>query len=202
MVLGMAVYGYARCSTNESKQDIDRQKRELKEQGVPIKNIYFEYESGTKTDRAELTKLLDTIKQGDTLVVTEVSRLSRSTQQLCEIINHIKDYHIKLIIGSIVLDCTKDDIEPMTLGMLQMMSVFSEMERNIISQRVKSGMANAKAKGSKIGRPVITADKIPSKFMKYYPLLKQNIMNVSEVAKVTDMSRTTIYKYMEILGDK
>ena len=60
------VYGYARCSTNEERQDIDRQKRELKKLGVANeKNMYWEYESGTKDDRAELLKLLDIIKTGD-----------------------------------------------------------------------------------------------------------------------------------------
>ncbi|MBR4725819.1 MAG: recombinase family protein [Lachnospiraceae bacterium] len=60
------VYGYARCSTNEMRQDIDRQKRELKKLGVKDdKNIFWEYESGTKDDRAELQKLLDIVKPGD-----------------------------------------------------------------------------------------------------------------------------------------
>lgn len=195
-------YGYARCSTNESKQDIDRQKRELKELGVPVKNIYFEYESGTKTNREQLNQLLNTVGTGDTIITTEVSRLSRSTKQLCEILDMVKANKIKLIIGSITLDCTKDDIEPMTLGMLQMMSVFSELERNMISQRVKSGMVNAKAKGSTLGRPKITSDNIPSVFMKYYPKYKGGEMNVSELSRLCDMSRTTIYKYLEVLGDR
>lgn len=195
------VYGYARCSTNESKQDIDRQKRELKELGVPVKNIYFEYESGTKTKREQLNILLSKVVTGDTIVTTEVSRLSRSTKQLCEILDMVKDNHIKLIIGGIVLDCTKDNIEPMTFGMLQMMSVFSELERNMISQRVKSGMANARDKGSVLGRPKVTSEDIPSIFMKYYPKYKQGEMNVTELSKLCDMSRTTIYKYLNMLGD-
>ena len=68
------IYGYARCSTNESMQDIDRQIRELKQQGAEDKTIYREYESGTKTNRAELQKLLDIVKPGDTILATEVSR--------------------------------------------------------------------------------------------------------------------------------
>lgn len=55
------IYGYARCSTNEDKQDIDRQKRELKSAGVPEENIYLEYGSGIKTDRVQLNRLLDTV---------------------------------------------------------------------------------------------------------------------------------------------
>ena len=67
------VYGYARCSTNESRQDIDRQKRELKSLGVTNdKYIYWEYESGTKTARVEFQKLLDVVAPGDTIVTTKV----------------------------------------------------------------------------------------------------------------------------------
>ena len=132
------IYGYARCSTNESKQDIDRQKRELRQMGVNDKNIFFEYESGSKTDRIQLQRLLDVIQSGDTLFTTEVSRLTRSTKQLCEIIEVAKERRLKLIIGTFTVDCS-GDLDPMTDGMLKMMGVFAEMERNMISQRVKSG---------------------------------------------------------------
>ena len=64
------IYGYARCSTNEERQDIDRQKRELYALGViDDKYIYWEYESGTKDDRAELQKLLDIVSEGDTIAM-------------------------------------------------------------------------------------------------------------------------------------
>jgi DNA invertase Pin-like site-specific DNA recombinase len=79
-------YGYAHCSTNETKQDIDRQIDMLLLQGAKLENIYFEYQSGTKYDRVQLRKLLDVINEGDTIITTEVSRITRSTKQLCEII--------------------------------------------------------------------------------------------------------------------
>ena len=143
------IYGYARCSTNEERQDIDRQKRELKKLGVADdKNIYWEYESGTKDDRVELQKLLDIVKTGDTITTTEVSRLTRSTKRLCEILQVIQDKQLILDIGgSFRVDCSKGEMDPMTEGMVKMWGVFAEMERNIISQRVKSGMKNAAAKG-------------------------------------------------------
>ena len=80
------IYGYARCSTNEELQDIQRQVRELKQLGATEETIYLEYESGTKTNRAELFKLLNVVKHGDTILTTEVSRITRSTKQLCDII--------------------------------------------------------------------------------------------------------------------
>lgn len=193
------VYGYARCSTNESKQDIDRQKRELKALGVKQSNIYFEYGSGTKADREQWLLLMNKVRRGDTIISTEVSRITRSTKQLCDIIDKAREIGIKLVIGSFVVDCTNDKLDAMTEGMLKMMGVFAEMERNIISERVKSGMANAREKGSQIGRPETTADKIPSVFMKYYPKYRKGEMNVTELSRLCKMSRTTVYKYIELL---
>lgn len=93
----MAIYGYARYSTNENKQDINKQKRELKAlDGVVEKNIYWEYESGTKVGRIELNKLLERVTEEDTIVTTEVARITRSTKQLCEIIESVKKKHLIL----------------------------------------------------------------------------------------------------------
>ena len=193
------VYGYARCSTDETKQDINRQIRELTQKGAVKKNIFLEYESGSKTDRIQLTALLNTIKHGDTVIVTELSRITRSTKQLCEIVELVQERGIKLIIDTFEVDCTREQLDPMTEGMLKMMGVFAEMERKMISQRVKSGMANAKAKGKIIGRPKVTIDKIPNKFLKNYELYRSGGINIAELARIGDMSRTTIYKYIGIL---
>ena len=197
----MIIYGYARCSTNEKMQDINRQVRELKQQGATDTTIYLEYESGTKVNRTELNKLLNIVQTGDTIVATEVSRITRSTKQLCEIIELAKDRHIKLVLGNFVVDCSKE-LDPMTEGMLKMMGVFSELERNIISQRVKSGMANAKAKGKTIGRPVTTADDIPNVFYKHYPKYKNGEINKMEFSRLCSLSYPTIYKYLKIVENR
>ena len=188
------IYGYARCSTNESMQDIDRQIRELKQQGAEDKTIYREYESGTKTNRAELQKLLD-------IVATEVSRITRSTKQLCDIIELAKNRKIKLVLGSFVVDCRKE-LDPMTEGMLKMMGVFAELERNMISQRVKSGMENAKSKGKAIGRPAVTADDIPAIFYRHYPKYQKGEINKKEFSRLCSLSYPTIYKYLRIVEEK
>ncbi|MCI2000281.1 MAG: recombinase family protein [Clostridia bacterium] len=189
------IYGYCRCSTDETKQDITRQERELKAFG--INKIYWEYESGTKSDREQLNILLNTVSSGDTIAATEVSRITRSTKQLCDIIDFAKQKHIKLIFGSFVVDCTKE-LDAMTEGMLKMMGVFAEIERNVISQRVKSGMANAKAKGKAIGRPSISLDNLPDKFIKHYPKYRQGIINQSELARLCDCTRQTVSKYIKM----
>ena len=195
------IYGYARCSTDETKQDINRQTRELKESGATKETIYLEYESGAKSDRAELNKLLNVVKEGDTILATEVSRITRSTKQLCEIIEFAQDKKIKLILGSFIVDCTKE-LDPMTEGMLKMMGVFSEMERNMIRQRVKSGMENAKANGKIIGRPQKTADDLPAIFYRHYPKYKNGEINKKELSRLCDLSYPTIYKYLALIEKK
>lgn len=197
----MAIYGYARCSTDNIKQDISRQIRELKASEVEEDNIYFEYGSGTKTDRVQLKRLMDKVVAGDTIITTEVSRITRSTKQLCEIIEFAKDRKVKLILGNFVVDCSRN-LDAMTEGMLKMMGVFSELERNMISERVKSGMANAIAKGAIVGRPTTTAEDIPSNVVKAYILLKSGKINKSECSRMCDISRPTLYKYINILKEK
>lgn len=194
------VYGYARCSTNEEMQDVQRQVWELKAQGATDKSIYKEYESGMKENRAELAKLLDIVKAGDTILATEVSRITRSTKQLCDIIELAKERHIKLVLGTFVVDCTKE-LDPMTEGMLKMMGVFSELERNMISQRVKSGMQNAKAKGKTLGRPQLTADHLPAAFYKHYPKYKNHEINKVEFSRLCGVSYPTIYKYLYVVEE-
>ena len=191
------IYGYARCSTSEREQDINRQVRELKQQGATDRTIYLEYESGTKENRTELLKLLDVIRPGDTILATEVSRITRSTKQLCDIIELAKEKHIKLILGSFIVDCSKA-LDPMTEGMLKMMGVFSELERNMISQRVKSGMENARAKGKQIGRPAATADNIPAIFYRHYPKYAKGEINKAEFARLCNLSYPTVFKYLRL----
>ena len=194
------IYGYCRCSTTEERQDINRQKRELYKLGVEDeKNIYWEYESGTKNDRVEFNKLLDLLEKGDTLCTTEVSRLTRSTSYLCDILKIVQEKHIRLMIGNFVVDCREDNIDPMTKGMLLMWGVFAEMERDMISARVKSGMQNAVAKGVKLGRPTTDKSNLPMKFLKYYPMYKNNDLNITEFSRLAEVSRKSIYKYIEIM---
>ena len=191
-------YGYARCSTNESKQDIDRQIRELKEAGA--KKIFLEYEHGDSAVKQELSSLLEQAQSGDIIFTLEVSRLARSTKQLCEIIDTVKEKKLKLVIvGSITVDCSNGQIDPMTNAFIQMSGVFAELELRIIRERVRSGMANAKAKGKKIGRPQTTADQIPPVFFRHYPSYKSGSLNLSEFARVCGLSRTTVYKYVSLL---
>ncbi|MCM1225335.1 MAG: recombinase family protein [Lachnospiraceae bacterium] len=192
------IYGYARCSTNEKMQDINRQVRELKQMGVTNESMYLEYESGTITNRVQLNRLLECVEQGDTIIATEVSRITRSSKQLCDIIEFAKQKHIKLIFGTFTVDCT-NELDPMTEGMIKMMGVFAELERNIISQRVKSGMENARAKGKVIGRHKTTKDNLPKIFIKNYEKYKNGQITKMDLSRLSEISYPTVYKYINIM---
>ena len=200
----MIKYGYARCSTNESRQDIDRQKRELIAFGIRQEHIFWEYESGTKNDRVQLNRLMEIVKEGDSITSLEVSRLTRSTQKLCEIIQEIQEKKIKLVIaGSLTVDCSPGkEIDPLTKGMLMMRGVFAELEHDVIVQRVKSGLENARANGVKLGRPKVNRDNIPAVFYKYYPMFRNGKINLSELSRLCRISRVTIYRYLNIVENK
>ena len=190
--------GYSRCSTNEGKQDINRQVRELKAAGAEV--VYMEYEHGDAKVKSQQQAMFAESEAGDTIIVLEVSRLARSTQQLCEIIEIIRQKHLRLVIvGSITLDCRNGQADPMSEAFLQMAGVFSQLELSMIRARVRSGMENAKAKGKQIGRPQVTADDVPSGFLRHYPAYKRGQLNVSELARVCNISRTTAYKYINLL---
>ena len=191
-------YGYARCSTTEDKQDINRQIRELKAAGAD--EIVFEYEHGDAVVKQQLQTMLDAAQEGDTIITLEVSRLTRSTQQLCEIVSVIKQKRLRLVImGSITVDCRTGQIDPMSQAFIQMSAVFAELELSIIRARVKSGMENAKAKGRQIGRPRVTKADIPASFLRHYPAFVAGKLNISELARVCGVSRPTVYKYLKLL---
>ena len=192
------IYGYARCSTSESKQDINRQVKELKAAGA--EEIYLEYEHGDKKIKPQQQQMLDQAQAGDTIITLEVSRLARSTQQLCDIINTISEKKLRLVIvGSITLDCRNGQPDPMSEAFLQIAGVFSQLELSMIRARVRSGMENARSKGSRIGRPQMTIDNIPSNFIRHYPAYRSGQLNVSELARVCGVSRTTAYKYLGLM---
>ena len=100
------------------------------------------------------------------------------------------------------MDCRSGHADPMTEAFLQTAGVFSQLELAVIRARVRSGMANARAKGKQIGRPHLTSDDIPAAFLRHYPAYKGEQLNVSEFARVCNLSRTTVYKYIDLLERK
>ena len=187
------------ANTSLRKQDINRQIRELKTAGAD--EVIFEYEHGDAKVKKNLHMLLEMATAGDTIITLEVSRLCRSTQQLCQIIDIIREKRLRLVIvGSITIDCRNGQTDPMSEAFLQMAGVFSQLELAMIRARVKSGMENAKAKGKQIGRKPTTKDDIPATFYKHYPAFMAGTLNVSELARVCGLSMPTVYKYLRMVG--
>lgn len=192
-------YGYCRCSTNETKQDVEYQIKELLEKGVKKEDIYFEYESGAKENRPVFNKLLQNMVKGNSLYVTDITRLSRSSKQLCSVIDFINSNKMRLVIGSLDVDCRSDNIDPMVEGMLKMMAVFAELDRKMKVYQINLGLKNAKKMGKVLGRPKTTIDNIPDLFYKYYPMYKNKQINKKEFSRLSKLSYPSIYKYIEIV---
>jgi len=144
------IYGFARCSLAEEKgQDLNRQVRELKAAGCT--EIITEREHGDAKVKKNLHLLLESSEDSDTIITLEVSRPSRSTKQLCEIIDTIKEKHLRLIIvGCITIDRRKGDIDPMSKTILEMSGIFAELELSMFRAHVRSVMQIARGIGKSL----------------------------------------------------
>jgi len=191
------VFGYARCSTTEKRQDVERQVTELYAMGAQV--VVQEYESGAKTDRERLSELVSALADGDTLVATEVSRVTRSLLHLCEVIELAKSKSLMLKFGTLDFDFMGCRIDAFKLAMLQIMGVFAELERNLAAERINSGLALAKSKGVKLGRPKKTGKDVPVEVRVHWPSYVSGNITVSEYARLVGLSRPTVYKYIGLL---
>lgn len=156
------VLAYLRTSTD--KQDLNNQKLEILEYarrtGIDIEDfIAISISSRRSEHDRRLDELLARLVSGDTLVVTELSRLGRSTGQVINLINQLMDNGICIIIikQNLVLDTAQDDIQSLT--MITMLALFSELERVMISRRTKEALATKKAQGVELGKPKGTIQK-------------------------------------------
>ena len=177
--------GYARVSTEE--QNLDRQIDILKQIGCD--RIYEEKVSGIKKERPELNKMLDQIRTGDVIIISDLTRLSRSVKDLFSIVEQIegKGVNIKSIKESWV-----DTTTAQGKLMFTIFAGISQFERNLISQRTIEGLNAARARGKKGGRPKVN-DKDIKLAIKMY---NSKIYSISEIMKATGVSKTTLYRYI------
>jgi DNA invertase Pin-like site-specific DNA recombinase len=143
----MEQVGYARVSTREERQVFDRQIDALRAAGCH--RIFDDRGSGTNTDRPGLKACLDYLRKGDVLVVLDLDRLGRLAGELIRLVDELEGRGI----GFRALNADFDTTTPMGRAFLQIQAAFAEMERNVIRQRVKEGIAAARARGRKGGRP-------------------------------------------------
>ena len=181
--------GYARVSTEE--QNLDRQLDQLIEIGVDKRNIYQEKVTGTKRDRERLGKMIEELQKGDTVIIADLTRISRSTKDLLEIVDKIKAQGAAIrSIKDTWLDTTSNN--PYNDFLLTVMSGLSQLERDLISQRTKEGLASAKARGRKGGRPSKRNEKED-----VVRLLLEQGYKMKDIVEKTGLSRSTVYRVIK-----
>lgn len=179
--------GYARVSTFD--QSLDRQLDQLKEQGC--ERIFKENITGTKRERPELEKLLDQLRPDDTIIVAELSRLSRSVKDLFEIVDIIKQKNANL---KSLKEPWADTTTPQGNLMFTIFAGISQFDRDLISQRTKEGLKSARARGRKGGRPPMHQKNIDLALKMY----DSKEYSISEIKKATSVSKTSLYRYIDL----
>lgn len=151
----MGMIGYARVSTLEGAQVLDRQLDALRAAGC--ERVFEDRASGAKAERPGLAACLDFLRRGDVLVVLDLDRLGRLAGELIALIDRLGAQGVAFR----ALNAPMDTTTPTGRAFLQIQAAFAEMERNIIRQRVNEGLAAARARGRKGGRPrVMSADRL------------------------------------------
>ncbi|MFD0943825.1 recombinase family protein [Savagea faecisuis] len=176
--------GYARVSTQD--QSLDLQVDALKKAGC--NRIFKEKISGKRNSRPELQKMLDTLREKDTVVVYKLDRISRSTRHLIELVESFEDMGIEFV----SLEDQIDTRSPMGRFFFRMMASIAELERDILSERTKAGLNAARARGRVGGRPKVDPNKIQIALRMY----DSKEYTLSEIKNATGIGSTTLYRYI------
>jgi DNA invertase Pin-like site-specific DNA recombinase len=177
----MALYGYARVSTND--QDFTLQEQALRAAGCEV--IRAEKVTGTsRTGRTELQVLLDFLRRGDTLVVTRIDRLARSIKDLQDIVYTLKEQGVTLK----AIEQPIDTRSAAGKAFLDMLGVFAEFETNLRRERQIEGIAAAKSRGVYRGRkPSVNTAEIQR-------LRLEDKLGATEIARRLGVGRATVYR--------
>lgn len=189
------IYGYIRISTRE--QNDDRQRIALENFGVPTENFFIDKQSGKDFVRPQYRKLLKKIKAGDTLVIKSIDRLGRSYEELLEqwrIITKEKNVAIVVLDTPLLDTRRKNDLIGTLIAdlVLQIMSAFAQIERDLTKQRQAEGIAAAKARGVKFGRPGKVK---PQEYPQVYAQWKENKISAREAARILGVHHSTFLNW-------
>ena len=185
----MALVGYARVSKSDGSQDLETQIQKLKEAGVEDGQIYIEQASGAKDDRPVLRECLKACRKSDCLVFYRFDRITRSLAKLVITMDDLSKR------GVAMKSITEpfDTSDSTSRAMVQMIGIFAELERNIISRRTKDSLAYKKSIGVKLGRPsALTQDKIEQ-----LEFLSSKGKSVKEMCEKLQISKPTYYKWIK-----
>ena len=193
------IYGYCRVSTKE--QNIDRQVKSLTDFGVPVHNIKFDKQSGKDFNRENYQMLRNEIlRAGDTLVVKELDRLGRNKDLLKEELEYFKKKGVRVKILNIpttLMDIPTGQewlIDMINNIIIEVLGAVAEEERKKIKTRQAEGIAAAKDKGIKFGRPRAT---FPSLWVEIYPKYKSKEITGVDAMKMLNLKKTTFYKLVK-----
>ena len=175
-------FGYARVSTEE--QNLNRQIDALREYGVD--EMLTEKMTGTKKDRPELSRLLDKVRPGDTIVVESLSRLGRSTKDLLALVEQFDRQGIIFVSLKESIDIST----PTGKLLLTVLSALCQFERDLTVQRTNEGLQAARARGRKGGRPP-KDKKTVAKALKLYDAQAHSVAEICEICRI---SQGTLYK--------
>ena len=179
------IIGYARCSTAD--QNLDWQLDALNKEGC--ERIYQEKLSGTKKDRPELSKMLDALRAGDTVVICELTRLSRSTKDLFDLVERINN------IGANIRSLKESWLDTTTTQGRLLFTIFagvSQFERDLTHERTMEGLAAARARGRKGGRPKANGKSISQALALY----DTGTIPIKDILETTGISKATLYSYI------
>jgi len=195
------IYGYARVSTKE--QNTDRQITSLIEAGLKKNQIYEDKKSGKDFERPSYQKLLSKLKSGDILYITEIDRLGRNYDEIQEQWKLItKEIGADIVVLDMPLLDTRSKGKDLTGTfvsdlVLQILSYVAQTERESIKKRQAEGIASAKEKGIKFGRPSVKIDINSKKFQTVITEFKDKKINLNEVLKRLKCSRSTFYNLLK-----
>jgi len=193
----MTQYGYMRVSKHDGSQVFDLQYDSLRAAGVAEKDIYEDRMSGRKEHRPGLDACFKAIHRGDVLVVWKLDRLGRSTQHLVKVVNDLTAEGI----GVHVLTGMGGPIDTTTANGKLLFNIFAtlaEFEADLIRERTVAGLAAARARGRKGGRPRL--DTSSSKVAMAKRLYADKTNTPSAICKTLNISRATLYRYVNTGG--
>lgn len=184
--------GYARVSTQD--QNLSMQLDALKAQGC--EKIYQEKASGAKVERPELTKLIEHVREGDTVIIWKLDRLGRSLAHLVDLVGQLEDKGV----GLISLNDPVDTTTAQGRLVFRIFASLAEFERELIRERTQAGLLSARRRGQKLGRPTGLSKDADNKARIAETLYKEKHLSVNDIAKQLGISKATLYNYLKARG--
>ncbi len=183
--------GYARVSTGD--QELSLQIDALLNQGVRREHIFFDKLSGAKIERPGLILCQETLRHGDTLIVWRLDRLGRSMRHLVNMIEDLKERGIgfrSICDGVIATTSVSGEL------VFNILSAQAQFERRLIQERTKAGLAAARARGRKGGRPRLNPNS--PRVVLAQKLFRDKSNSIDDICDTLKISRTTLYKYVSL----